>query len=45
MIVEALKVNAVVTILSFVGNNRMGDAGKKAVQDAVMDRSGFLLEL
>ena len=45
VIVEALKVNAVVTILSFVGNNRMGDAGKKAVQDAVMDRSGFVLEL
>ncbi len=25
--------------------NRMGDAGKKAVQDAVKDRSGFVLEL
>ncbi len=25
--------------------NRMGDAGKKAVRDAVMDRSGFVLEL
>ncbi len=25
--------------------NGMGDAGEKAVQDAVKDRSGFVLEL
>ena len=43
-IAEALKVNAVLTKLNLKYNS-MGDAGKKAVQDAVMDRSGFVLEL
>jgi hypothetical protein len=43
-IAEALKVNAVLTKLD-IQNNRMGDAGEKAVQDAVKDRSGFVLEL
>jgi len=39
-----LKVNAVLTKLDLEYNN-MGDAGKKAVQDAVRGRSGFVLEL
>jgi hypothetical protein len=43
-IAEALKVNAVLTKLD-LENNRMGDAGEKAVRDAVKDRSGFVLEL
>ncbi len=41
---EALKVNAVLTKLVIWGNN-MGDAGKKALQDAVRGRSGFELML
>jgi len=43
-IAEVLKVNAVLTKLDLEYNN-MGDAGKKAVQDAVRGRSGFVLEL
>ena len=43
-IAEALKVNAVLTKLN-LWNNNLGDAGKKAVQDAVKDRSGFELML
>ncbi len=43
-IAEALKVTAVLTELD-LEYNRMGDAGKKAVRDAVMDRSGFVLML
>ncbi len=42
-IAEALKVNAVLTKLDL--ENNMRDAGKKVVRDAVMDRSGFVLEL
>jgi hypothetical protein len=34
----------VLTKLAILYNN-MGDAGKKAVRDAVKGRSGFLLEL
>ncbi len=41
---EALKVNAVLTKLNLKYNN-MGDAGKKALQNAVRGRSGFKLEL
>ena len=48
-IAEALKVNAVLTKLnlkySYEEYNSMGDAGGKAVRDAVKDRSGFVLEL
>ena len=36
--------NRVLTKLDLEHNN-MGDAGKKAVRDAVKDRSGFVLEL
>ena len=36
--------NRVLTKLDLEYNN-MGDAGKKAVQDAVRGRSGFVLEL
>ena len=43
-IAEALKVNAVLTKL-YLNYNDMGEAGKQAVQDAVKDRSGFVLEL
>ena len=43
-IAEALKVNAVLTKLHLEYNN-LGEAGKKAVRDAVKDRSGFELEL
>ena len=43
-IAEALKVNAVLTKLDIQVNN-MGDEGKKAVRDAVKDRSGFELML
>ena len=43
-IAEALKVTAVLTKLNLEYND-MGDAGKKAVRDAVKDRSGFELEL
>jgi len=44
-IAEALKVNAVLTKLDIRANDDMGDAGKKAVRDAVKDRSGFDLML
>jgi hypothetical protein len=44
-IAETLKVNAVLTKLNLEYNSSMGDAGKKAVRDAVKDRSGFVLEL
>ena len=44
-IAEALKVNPVLTKLDLRWNNNMGDAGKKAVQDAVKDRNGFELLL
>ena len=44
-IAEALKVNAVLTKLNLQYNSNMGDAGKKAVQDAVRGRSGYVLEL
>jgi hypothetical protein len=44
-IAEALKVNAVLTKLSLRGNVNLGDAGVKAVRDAVKGRSGFVLEL
>ena len=43
-IAEALKVNPVLTELNLQMNN-MGEAGIKAVQDAVKDRSGFVLKL
>jgi hypothetical protein len=43
-IAEALKVNAVLTKLD-LDNNDKGNAGKKAVRDAVRGRSGFVLEL
>ena len=43
-IVEALKVNPVLTKLD-LENNNLGEAGKKAVRDVVKDRSGFVLEL
>ena len=36
--------NRVLTKLD-LENNRMGDAGEKAVRDAVKDRSGFVLKL
>jgi hypothetical protein len=29
----------------WLGSNSMGDAGKQALQDAVKDRSGFMLHL
>jgi hypothetical protein len=44
-IAEALKVNAVLTKLDLEYNSNMGEAGKKAVRDAVKDRSGFVLQL
>jgi Ran GTPase-activating protein (RanGAP) involved in mRNA processing and transport len=44
-IAEALKVNAVLTKLDLEYNYSMGNAGKKAVRDAVKGRSGFVLEL
>jgi len=41
-----LKVNAVLTELDISANDMMGDAGEKAVLDAVKGRSGFVkLEL
>ncbi len=43
-IAEALKVNAVLTKLNLEYNS-MGEAGEKAVRDALKDRSGFVLEL
>ena len=43
-IAEALKVNAVLTKLNLKYNSPMGDAGEKAVRDAVRGRSGFVLE-
>ena len=43
-IAEALKVNAVLTKLD-LKYNKLGEAGKKAVREAVKDRSGFVLEL
>ena len=43
-IAKALKVSAVLTRLDIQVNN-MGDAGEKAVQDAVKGRSGFDLKL
>jgi hypothetical protein len=43
-IAEALKVNAVLTKLNLKFND-MGDAGNKALRDAVRGRSGFELEL
>jgi hypothetical protein len=42
---EALKVNAVLTKLNLQYNSNMREAGKKAVRDAVKDRSGFVLQL
>jgi Ran GTPase-activating protein (RanGAP) involved in mRNA processing and transport len=44
-IAEALKVNAVLTNLDIRANEMVGDAGEKAVRDAVKDRSGFELKL
>ena len=44
-IAEALKVNATLTKLNLEGNYNMGDAGKRAVRNAVKDRSGFVLEM
>ena len=44
-IAEALKVNAVLTKLDLQYNSNMREAGKKAVRDAVKDRSGFVLQL
>ena len=44
-IAEALKVTAVLTKLNLELNFNMGDAGEKAVQDAVKGRSGFQLDL
>ena len=49
-IAEALKVNTVLTKLYLSNifrkrNNNLGDAGEKAVRNAVNDRSGFELEL
>jgi len=44
-IAEALKVNATLTKLNLEGNYNMGDAGKRAVRNAVKDRSRFVLEL
>ena len=43
-IAEALKVNPVLTKLDLELND-LGNAGKKAVRDAVKDRSGFVLKL
>ena len=43
-IAEALKVNPVLTKLD-LKYNLLGEAGEKAVRDAVKDRSGFVLEL
>ena len=43
-IAEALKVNPVLTKLN-LGWNNLGEAGEKAVREAVKDRSGFVLEL
>ena len=43
-IAEALKVNPVLTKLNLQLNN-LGEAGEKAMRDAVKDRSGFVLEL
>ena len=44
-IAEALKVNAVLNKLYLQYNSNMGDAGEKALRDAVMGRSEFVLEL
>ena len=46
-IAEALKVNPVLTKLNLQSANQcfVGEAGKKAVRDAVKDRSGFELLL
>jgi hypothetical protein len=44
-IAEVLKVTAVLTELDLQYNSNMGEAGKKAVRDAVKDRSGFVLQL
>jgi Ran GTPase-activating protein (RanGAP) involved in mRNA processing and transport len=44
-ITEVLKVNAVLTNLNLEYNSNMGDAGKKAVRDAVENRSGLVLEM
>ena len=43
-IAEALKVNPVLTKLNLM-YNKLGEAGRKAVRDAVKDRSGFVLKL
>ena len=42
LIVSDLKVNPVLTKL-YLYNNNLGDAGEKAVREAVKDRSGFEL--
>ena len=45
-IANALKLGtAVLTELDLQYNSNMGEAGKKAVRDAVKDRSGFVLQL
>ena len=44
VIAEALKVNAVLTKL-YLRSNDLGDAGEKAVRDAVKTQSGFELML
>jgi Ran GTPase-activating protein (RanGAP) involved in mRNA processing and transport len=44
-IAEALKVNAVLTKLYLQYNSNMGDAGERALRDAVKGRCGFVLEL
>ena len=43
-IAEALQVNPVLTKLNLM-YNKLGEAGRKAVRDAVKDRSGFVLTL
>ena len=45
VIAEALKVNPVLTKLNLEYSKNLGEAGKKAVRDAVKDRSGFVLLL
>ena len=44
VLAELIKVNPVLTKLD-LRMNGLGDAGKKAVRDAVKGRSGFVLEL
>ena len=44
-IAAMLRTNRSLTKLSLEGNNKIGDAGKKAVREAVEGRKGFELKL